>query len=302
MRYRLAQFVIILAACSLVGGPHLLAQTASVKIQPDGSCPSSSGSNDTEPSGSETSIANVTFSGFLQLAISDQDQIADSIKQQTYEVFDSSVTDEALERTRLGWQDRGYFKVKVNGYATTLTSSPGDRRISLNFHVDEGLQYSLGGIAFKNNRAVSSTGALRALFPIDNGDVFSRKQIAKGLVNLSDAYGEMGYVNFTAVPETRLDDEKKLIYLNIDIDEGKQFYVEDINVLGLDEPARQGLLKDIPITRGQIYNSRLWEASLLKSAVMFPECRCAQRQPVARDEGAALVTLTLDFRACLKNH
>ena len=38
--------------------------------------------------------------------------------------------------------------------------------------IEEGDQYTLGEITFKNNKAVSNTKALRSLFPIKDGDIF----------------------------------------------------------------------------------------------------------------------------------
>ncbi len=288
MRYRLVQVVVLVAACALAAKPLVHAQT----------CPRPSVPEDGQASGPEISIAQVTFSGALQLATSDQDQIAASIKEQTHGNSLDEATDEALERVRSGWQDHGYFKVQVDGDATTLTRSPSSQRIALRVHVEEGRQYSLGGIKFRHNRAVSNVEALRALFPIHDGDVFSREKTATGLQNLSKAYGQLGYINFTSIPDTKFDDEQKLIYLDIDVDEGKQFYVGNVNVVGLDEVAGQELLKDLPITQGQVFNSRLWELSLLKLGPRLPDCGCADRQVRALDERAGTVTLTFDFRPC----
>ena len=39
------------------------------------------------------------------------------------------------------------------------------------------------------------------------------------------AYGSLGYINFVGTPVPRIDEAKKLVYLDIDIDEGKKFYV-----------------------------------------------------------------------------
>jgi len=88
------------------------------------------------------------------------------------------------------------------------------------------------------------------------------------------------------------------ISLDVDLDSGKQFYVSEVNVLGLDEAARQQLLNDLPIQRGQVYNSRLWELSLLKHVSMFPACECRSGQPLRLDEKTGTVAVTLDFRPC----
>ena len=94
--------------------------------------------------------------------------------------------------------------------------------------------------------------SLRDLFPIRDGDILSREKIAEGLENLKNAYGAMGYVNFTSVPEPRVDDANRVISLDVDVDEGRQFFVREINVLGLDESSRREVLKNIPLKRCQV--------------------------------------------------
>jgi hypothetical protein len=300
MRFRLAQVVIFATSCLLAGNARVKAQGAAPGVDAEKSCALSPASHRKQPSDSEISVAGVTFSGFLRMPVSDQDEIAASIKEQNYEDSLDGVSDEALERVKVGWQNQGYFKVHVNGYATALDGSPASRRITLSVQVDEGLQYSLGGITLKGNRAITNLKALRALFPIEDGDIFSREKIGKGLENLRKAYGEMGYINFVPVPETRFDDKKRLIYLDVDVDEGKQFFVNDIDILGLDETARVQMLQDFLLRPGQIYNGRLVELSLKRErGSALPSCGCSDHPALQLDEKAGLVTLTFDFRSCL---
>jgi outer membrane protein insertion porin family len=130
----------------------------------------------------------------------------------------------------------------------------------ITFDIDAGPQYRLGHITFRNNHAVTNAKALRNLFPIKDGDIFARATIVKGLKNLRYAYGEFGYINFTPVPATTFDDEKKLGFLEIDVDEGKQFYVGSIDIVGADAQ----VLNDLALKPGQIYNVRLVELFLRK--------------------------------------
>jgi outer membrane protein insertion porin family len=276
----------------------MLAGESRVQAQ-DSGCPTRSApaSNDRHSPDSEISIAEVTFSGSIRLPVSDQNQIAASIRRQGLGNSPDGPTDYATETVRVGWQNRGYFKVKVSGEKRTLSGNPVSRRIALSFNVEEGLQYSLGEITFRtnNNEVISDVAALRSLFPINDGDIFSREKIARGLQNLSQAYGEMGYINFTSAPDINFDDENKLISLAIDMDEGKQFYVSSVNILGVDEMARQEVLNDLPIKGGQIYNRRLWELSLRKYTSVFPDCKCDESERQL-DEKAGTVALTLDLR------
>jgi outer membrane protein assembly factor BamA len=288
MRRRVAQ-IVIFAACVLADKSPARAQSTP--------CPtrSTSASYAIKPSGPKISIVEVNFPGFLQLPISDQDQIADTIKQPDYGDSADGLINDAVERVKTRWQDRGYFKVRVSGEEATLTSSPASRNIALTFHVDEGLQYRLGGIKFKNSIVISDIAAWRSLFPISDGDIFSREEIATGLDNLRGAYGDLGYINFTAIPNAQVDDENKLVSLDIDVDEGKRFHVSEVKVLALDESARQELLKDLSIKRGQIYNAAS-RISLLKYDSVLPHCEC--REELHIDERAGAVTVTLDFRPC----
>jgi outer membrane protein assembly factor BamA len=286
-----AQITILAATCLLANKSHVRAQSTA--------CPprSAVASHDKKPSGPRIEIVDVVFTGSLQLPISDQDQIADSIKQQDYGDSLDGLIDDAVERVKAGWQDRGYFKVQVSGEEATLTSMSANRPITLTFHVDEGVQYRLNEITFENNKVISDVAA-RGLFQINDGDIFSREKIASGLSSLITAYVDLGYVNFTAVPNTNFEDEKKLISVDIDLDEGKRFFVTNVDILGLDEPARQELLKELPIKRGQVWASTSGP-SLRKYDSMLPHCDC--REAVRMDQRTGTVTVTLDFRPCPTN-
>jgi outer membrane protein assembly factor BamA len=63
--------------------------------------------------------------------------------------------------------------------------------IALFVNVEEGPQYRLSGITFSNNRAISNIEGLRRLFPIEDGEVFRREKIARGLENLRHAYASL---------------------------------------------------------------------------------------------------------------
>src|SRR5437660_3193882 len=264
MRRRVPQFCVLFASLSLVSIPSTCAKTsASSQLQAGMTCPSPA-ALEHEQSGPEISIADVSLSGPVELPVTEQEQIADSIKQQTHGKSIDLVTDEALERVRSGWQNQGYLKVLVSGEPRILESDSVSRRIALSVHVEEGPQYRLGEIMFKNNRAISNLEALRKLFPIKDGDIFSREKIAKGLENLRDAYERLGYINFTPVPDTTFDEDKKLVNVIIDVDEGKQYHVRRIEFQGNTTTRDKVIRRELALEEGQIYNNRLWKYSLLR--------------------------------------
>jgi outer membrane protein assembly factor BamA len=138
---------------------------------------------------------------------------------------------------------------------------------------------------------------LRSLFPIKDGDVFSRERIATGLENLRKAHQNFGYINFTSVPNTRFDEKRKGILLDIDVDEGKQFYVKEVDVLGLSEPAQREILQDFPV--GKIYNARIFELFLKEhSSLLHFSADDPRHVKKTLDERAGTVLITLDARPC----
>ncbi|HET7205621.1 MAG TPA: outer membrane protein assembly factor BamA [Terriglobales bacterium] len=188
--------------------------------------------------------------------------------------YDASKLDEDTERVRNEYQNRGYFKVLVEQPKTQMHDTGGGltiplirkrgKAVDITMPIEEGDRYRLGSITFSGNKAIQNTKALRSLFPIKDGDIFSREKIAKGLEALRKAYGEYGYINFTSVPNTSFDEEKKLVNLEVDLDEGKQFYVRRIEFQGNTTTRDKVIRRELAIEEGQVYNSRLWELSLLR--------------------------------------
>ncbi len=190
--------------------------------------------------------------------------------------YDATKLEEDTERVRAQYQNRGYFKAGVSdpkteihdtghkGFHIPLIQAGPGKAVDLTMPIDEGDRYRLGKITFKNNKALPNSAALRTLFPLKDGDIFSREKVAKGLENLRTAYGQYGYINYTGVPSTTFDDDKKLAFLEIDIDEGKQFTVRRIEFTGNTTTRDKVIRRELALEEGGIYNSKLLELSLLR--------------------------------------
>ena len=110
--------------------------------------------------------------------------------------------------------------------------------------------------------------------------------------NLRYAYGEFGYINFTPVPSTTFNDEKELAFLEIDMDEGRQFYVSNIGLLGADPQ----VLNDLALTKGQIHDVRPIDLFLRKH-LPGGNANDPRIQQRSQDERNGAVALTFDFRS-----
>jgi outer membrane protein insertion porin family len=228
--------------------------------------------------------------------------------------YDASKLSEDAERVRMAYQQKGYFKALVEDPKTKIHDThppfihfPGIQKsgkaVDITIPIEEGDRYHLKEITFAGNKAVTNTRALRSLFAIKDGDIFNTELIRKGLENLRKAYGELGYINFTPVPDTKIDEDKKLVSLAIDLDEGKQFSVRRIEFEGNTTTRDKVIRRELAVEEGQIYNSRMWEMSLLRLNQLgyFEPLKPEQDSEVKQNNQEGTVDITLKVKEKGKN-
>ena len=228
--------------------------------------------------------------------------------------YDSTKLNEDAERVRCYYQTKGYFKALVADPKTQIhdtsgvrwywpfKSSPG-KAVDITLPVEEGQRYRLKEITFSGNKAVTNTAGLRALFKIKDGEIFDTEAVRKGLESLRKAYAALGYINFTPVPNTEADDDKKLISLRIDVDEGKQFFVRRIEFQGNTTTRDKVIRRELALEEGQVYNGNLWELSLLRLNQLqyFEVLKPEQDSEIKQNVQDSTVDITLKVREKGKN-
>lgn len=228
--------------------------------------------------------------------------------------YDATKLEEDTERVRFAFQDKGYFKAIVEDPKTKIRDTTGinwffpikhkhGKVVDITVPVEEGERYRLKEITFSGNKALSNSAALRRLFKIKDGDWFSRSVVGKGLEDLRKAYSSYGYINFTPLPNTDVDEEHKTITLHIDIDEGKQFYVRRIEFVGNTTTRDKVIRRELALDEGNIYNGQLWEMSLLRLNQLnyFETLKPEQDSEIKRDDQNHSVDINLKVKEKGKN-
>ena len=227
--------------------------------------------------------------------------------------FDASKLDEDAERVRQAYRERGYFKATTGEPQTNVRNAGGvnpftlrpstGKRVDILIPIEEGERYKLGGITFSGNKALNNNKALRAQFANKDGEIFNASIFAKGLEQLRKSYGEYGYIQFIGTPTPTFDEAKKTIVLNIDIDEGKQFYVSRIEFTGNTITRDKVIRREMLIEEGQVYNSRLLDLSLLRLNQLsyFETLKSDQDVETHQNVDAGTVDLLVKLREKGKN-
>jgi len=224
------------------------------------------------------------------------------------QTYDSSKLEEDTERVRQAYRDKGYANAAVEQPVTHIRDEGGlnwftfrpnrGKRIDIAMTIEEGGRYRLGTITFTGNKQIQNVKALRGTFPIKDGDWFSATDISKGLDNLKKAYGSLGYINFGAIPRPIYDDQKKTVSLAVDIDEGKQFFVSRIEFQGNTTTRDRVIRRELMLDEGSVYNSQLWEYSLLRLNQLeyFDPLKVDQDSEAHQDPDAGTVDLLLKVK------
>jgi hypothetical protein len=300
MRCRFGQFIVLAIAYSLSWQSPTHAQVAATisNTQASEACLLAPSSDHSQSSVPQLTIAELAFDGKLQMPPEEQNQLSASLKQQTFSGDVDEVVSGIVERVRAAWQNLGYFDVQAQADAKVLSSSPVSQRIAVSVRVDEGRQYRLEKITFRGNKDITNLQALRSQFPLKDGDVFDRAAVSQGLENLRFAYLQLGYLNFTSVPNTQFNDDVQTVLLEVSIDEGKMFYISSVKFLGWHERPSEALLKDLQLNPGKVYDQRLVDLFLEKTIPSVPSASRKSRVHQQLDERAGTVAITFDLRSC----
>jgi outer membrane protein insertion porin family len=229
------------------------------------------------------------------------------------QTYDSSKLEEDTERVRQAYRDKGYANAAVEQPKTQIRDEGGlnwftfrpnkGKRIDIQMTIEEGGRYRLGSITFTGNKQITNLKALRSTFPIKDGDWFSATDIQKGLEALKKAYGSLGYINFVAIPKIVPDEQKKTVSMEVDCDEGKQFFVSRIEFQGNTITRDKVIRRELMLDEGSIYNSQLWEYSLLRLNQLeyFDPLKVDQDSEAHQDPDAGTVELLLKVKEKGKN-
>jgi len=229
--------------------------------------------------------------------------------------YDSSKLEEDKERVRQFYQDKGYFTVRVLDQAVNIhdvggsgfrlplikMNKPG-KDADITLPIEEGKLMHLNKMNFVGVKLFRTTDFLQQrIFQMNDGDVFSTAKLRKGIENMKKLYGEFGYIDF--VPEPSFDVNGDKVDLTLTADEGKQFFVRRIDFTGNTTTRDKVIRREILLDEGDIYNSRLWDVSILRLNQLgyFEVLKAEDAASLTRNTQSNTVDITLKVKERGKN-
>jgi outer membrane protein insertion porin family len=186
---------------------------------------------------------------------------------------------EDLERLRELYQEFGYFRAIIHQPETSVRGTepwvtiPGiwkpGKAIDMRIRIEEGSRYRMGRLELKSvsgklEDLFFQADFLKAAFSLREGDIFNVTKIRKSLEDYRKLYSEFGFINFTPIPETDIDDQARVINFTLEFDPGKQFFVHRIDFVGNTTTRDKVIRRELLLDEGSMFNSRFWELSILR--------------------------------------
>ncbi len=209
-------------------------------------------------------IKKVIFTGYTVLSPAEQEEISAALSKGSYYKSKEEVPSALSDEVRRQWQQRGYFKVEA-GEPNIVPDENDPFTLTATVWIDAGKQYRLGGLRFVKN-TVFSTEKLRSLLSMQSGDIFDTWQVGKGMEEIRKLYGAQGYINISIIPTTQVEEGSDRVVLTLEMDEGPQFRVGKVEVLGADEAKSRQFVSQSGLITGSIYDSSRLQKAFVSSA------------------------------------
>ncbi|MCF6178371.1 MAG: outer membrane protein assembly factor BamA [Geopsychrobacter sp.] len=189
------------------------------------------------------------------------------------------------------YYDRGYMDAKIKQPQMTMIDN--GEHMKLLIEVDEGPQYTVGTLNIAGE-LIKPRKDLDALLTLKTGDVFSRAQLRKSVIRLTDLYADQGYANANVIPFTDKNAEELTIDLNLRIEKGALIHIEKINIHGNTITRDKVIRRELSLIEGDLYSATKIKTSRnrLRNLDFFEEINVSTEEGSSNDKNVLDVGVT----------
>ncbi len=156
------------------------------------------------------------------------------------------------------YYDRGYVNVKLG--EPQLELSPDKRSLYITISVDEGQQYNVGTVDVRGELLEPREYYLTRL-AVKPNEIFNRSKIQQDIQGLTEHFNDRGYAHANAVPQTNVDEKKRIVSLVYEIQRGGIVSFERISIRGNTKTRDKVIRREMRVVEGESYNKTRLDVS-----------------------------------------
>ncbi len=204
-----------------------------------------------------------------------------------------------LETIRNLYYNKGYIQVVVDdpviepesytfrecyfwGPPKTFTRKS---ELVIRIKIKEGDQFRVGSITVKGNELISDA-ALAKEIKLTKGDVFNREMLRQDVGRIMDRYDSIARPFANVSPQFNIDQEKRTVAIQIDIQEGGEVRIGRIDITGNSKTRDKVIRREMRLEEGDLYSKKALKRSyerinnlnFFESVELVPERR--KQEPI----------------------
>jgi len=193
------------------------------------------------------------------------------------------------EQLRTYYTDRGFADFRVVSAVAELT--PDQEDFYITFTLDEGEEYRWGEIDVETDLTTLDKNLLRALIPIETGEIYRASRVEDAIDGLTFAAGTTGYAFVDIQPSIRRNRETKTVDLTFNIVEGPRVYIERIDIVGNTTTLDYVIRRELELAEGDAFNRILLDRSRnrVRALRFFEEVEITETQGSTPDRAVVEV-------------
>jgi outer membrane protein insertion porin family len=136
-------------------------------------------------------------------------------------------------------------------------------RIFVTLKIEENSQYHVGEVKV-TGATFLKTEFLQAGLGMKTGDVYNENLLGEAFKAMTKLYGALGYYTQSATPELEYDEEKKLVNVTVNVDEGKLYFTNRILFSGNTTTRDKVIRREVGLMEGFAFNSQALDTSRMR--------------------------------------
>ncbi|MDX8402462.1 MAG: outer membrane protein assembly factor BamA, partial [Mariprofundaceae bacterium] len=168
------------------------------------------------------------------------------------DVFDKRRFQADVQMLQQFYLNRGYLDIRVE--SSSVVIAPDRLHFAMLYSLQEGIPYHVGRIILRGD-VLPDEQTLREKLELASGDLFSMEKLRKSIDAITERVGDEGYAFATVTPEFRRRPEEGKVDIALEIEKGREIYVERIEITGNEKSVDQVVRRELKQDEAARYSS-----------------------------------------------
>ncbi len=195
-----------------------------------------------------------------------EEELKDQLTLKPFAIMNLNTVNDSLEKMNTFYQSKGFYNVQIT--YTIQTEDP--QSVTVTFNITEGKKVYIKTITFqglksfkeKQLKGIMETNEKDFLSWVTSSGLYKKELLEKDVEKISAFYYNRGYLK-AKLGDPEVKHEGDWLYITIPIEEGVQFGMGEVNILGDLLQPKEKMMADLAIRKEKFYNREVIRQDVL---------------------------------------